>query len=189
VQYLERAVFEMHPENQPPYDVLLSQLGTFLGKENYVQGFPANSGDQPFYENRDTGIKTLKSYYNAINRKEYDRAYSYFEGAPNPDPSVAPPYQQFVAGYSDTTSVALAVGTETVDAGAGNLFSTVPVVLIAKHTDSSTATFSGCYILHRLNVGISGDPRDLLWSIRSAKLAAAPNNASIDTLLAQKCTP
>ena len=28
VQYFERAVFEMHPENKPPYDVLLSQLGT-----------------------------------------------------------------------------------------------------------------------------------------------------------------
>jgi hypothetical protein len=189
VQYFERAVFEMHPENQPPYDVLLSQLGTFLGKENYVQGFPANSGDQPFYENRDTGIKTLKSYYNAVNRKEYDRAYSYFEGAPNPDPSVAPPYQQFVSGYADTASVALAVGTETVDAGAGNLYSNVPVVLIAKHTDGSTVTFSGCYILHRLNFGISGNPADLLWSIRSAKLTTVPNNSSIDALLAQKCTP
>jgi hypothetical protein len=29
VQYFERAVFEKHPENQPPYDVLLSQLGKF----------------------------------------------------------------------------------------------------------------------------------------------------------------
>jgi outer membrane protein assembly factor BamB len=29
VQYFERAVFELHPENQSPYDVLLSQLGTF----------------------------------------------------------------------------------------------------------------------------------------------------------------
>src|SRR6478609_5789086 len=29
VQYFERAVFEMHPENQPPNDVLLSQLGKF----------------------------------------------------------------------------------------------------------------------------------------------------------------
>ena len=29
VQYFERAVFELHPENQPPYNVLLSQLGTF----------------------------------------------------------------------------------------------------------------------------------------------------------------
>jgi pimeloyl-ACP methyl ester carboxylesterase len=36
VQYFERAVFEMHPENAPPYDVLLSQLGTFRYKQNYV---------------------------------------------------------------------------------------------------------------------------------------------------------
>ncbi len=35
VQYFERAVFEKHPENQPPYDVLLSQLGTFLYKQKY----------------------------------------------------------------------------------------------------------------------------------------------------------
>lgn len=32
VQYFERAVFEMHPENKAPYDVLLSQLGTFKSK-------------------------------------------------------------------------------------------------------------------------------------------------------------
>src|SRR5436309_3301760 len=35
VQYFERAVFEYHPENKPPYDVLLSQLGTFQYKAKY----------------------------------------------------------------------------------------------------------------------------------------------------------
>jgi virginiamycin B lyase len=35
VQYFERAVFEHHPQNQPPYDVLLSQLGTFRYKAKY----------------------------------------------------------------------------------------------------------------------------------------------------------
>jgi hypothetical protein len=35
VQYFERAVFEYHPENQPPYNVLLSQLGTFRYREKY----------------------------------------------------------------------------------------------------------------------------------------------------------
>ncbi len=29
VQYFERAVFEAHPQNRPPYDVLLSLLGDF----------------------------------------------------------------------------------------------------------------------------------------------------------------
>jgi hypothetical protein len=35
VQYFERAVFELHPENQPSYNVLLSQLGTFRYKAKY----------------------------------------------------------------------------------------------------------------------------------------------------------
>ena len=38
VQYFERAVFELHPENQAPYDVLLSQLGTFRYKAKYAAG-------------------------------------------------------------------------------------------------------------------------------------------------------
>jgi len=38
VQYFERAVFEMHPENPAPYNVLLSQLGTFRLKDKYPGG-------------------------------------------------------------------------------------------------------------------------------------------------------
>jgi|GEM_PF-2755762 len=40
VQYFERAVFELHPENKPPYDVLLSQLGTFQFNRKYPNGEP-----------------------------------------------------------------------------------------------------------------------------------------------------
>ena len=44
VQYFERAVFEMHPENQPPFDVLLSQLGTFQYRAKYAGGAPSTPG-------------------------------------------------------------------------------------------------------------------------------------------------
>jgi beta propeller repeat protein len=40
VQYFERAVFEYHPENDAPYDVLLSQLGTFRYRAKYPEGAP-----------------------------------------------------------------------------------------------------------------------------------------------------
>jgi len=40
VQYFERAVFELHPENQPPNDVLLSLLGVFLYNQKYPGGAP-----------------------------------------------------------------------------------------------------------------------------------------------------
>lgn len=40
VQYFERAVFESHPENKAPNDVLLSLLGVFRYKEKYPDGAP-----------------------------------------------------------------------------------------------------------------------------------------------------
>ena len=36
MQYFERAVFELHPENPAPYNVLLSQLGTMRYKMKYA---------------------------------------------------------------------------------------------------------------------------------------------------------
>ena len=44
VQYFERAVFESHPENAAPNNVLLSLLGSFLDKQKYPNGAP---GQQP----------------------------------------------------------------------------------------------------------------------------------------------
>jgi hypothetical protein len=40
VQYFERAVFEAHPENSEPFDVLLSQLGRLRYSEKYPDGAP-----------------------------------------------------------------------------------------------------------------------------------------------------
>ncbi len=45
VQYFERAVFEMHPENPPIYRVLLSQVGTFHAKYKYPAGLPQKLDD------------------------------------------------------------------------------------------------------------------------------------------------
>ncbi len=189
VQYFERAVFEMHPENKAPFDVLLSQLGTFLSRSKYTQGFPPAAGAAPFYEDRTDPVAALVSFYNAINRKEYERAYSYFQGAPNPSPDLVGPFAQFVKGYADTASVTLAVGKAVEDAGAGNIFASFPVVLTAKHTDGSTQVFSGCYFMHRVNTGISENRDDELWSINAAKLTVAPANRTVDQLLAQECSP
>jgi hypothetical protein len=46
VQYFERAVFEKHPENAAPFDVLLSQLGTFQFKRKYPGG-DSSTGQTP----------------------------------------------------------------------------------------------------------------------------------------------
>jgi iron complex transport system substrate-binding protein len=44
VQYFERAVMELHPENQPPSDVLLGQLGTYAYKAKTDLSFTDSTG-------------------------------------------------------------------------------------------------------------------------------------------------
>src|SRR6266568_426848 len=43
VQYFERSVFEMHPENPAPNDVLLSLLGVSRYKQKYSDGAPGQT--------------------------------------------------------------------------------------------------------------------------------------------------
>lgn len=53
VQYFERALFEFHPEKQPPNDVLLALLGSFTYQERYPYGaspqVPADFGLNDYF--------------------------------------------------------------------------------------------------------------------------------------------
>ena len=52
---------------------------------------------QPAYvDDRSTAASLVRSYYNAINRQEYARAYTYFG-----DNNAPQSYASFAAGYAD----------------------------------------------------------------------------------------
>jgi hypothetical protein len=146
------------------------------------QACPASQGPQASaaYENRGDPVGLLASYYNAINRKDYQRAYGYWGTPPSPP-------DQFAQGYADTAWVLLAVVPPTfIDAGAGNQFASIPTLLFATHTNGSKATFSGCYVMRRANPQIEGAPNDGAWRIERASIA--PAGADAMALLAQACS-
>src|SRR4029453_17019999 len=105
--------------------------------------------------------EVLASYYNAINRQEYQRAYSYWETPPSP-------YDQFVQGYADTASVQLIVQLPPfIDAGAGNAYSNIATVLIATTREGGQQTFVGCYTTHKVNIHPD------VWHLARATVAPA----------------
>ena len=69
VQYFERAIFELHPENATPYDVLLSQLGRLRYNQRYPTGAPGQqaSRDNPrsFAATGKVGGGRFRSYWEA----------------------------------------------------------------------------------------------------------------------------
>jgi multiple sugar transport system substrate-binding protein len=69
-QYFERSVMELHPENQPPYDVLLSLLGSMRYNQKYSSGAPsqkvnAEAGAVKFAQTGHTVGGKFLAYWNS----------------------------------------------------------------------------------------------------------------------------
>src|SRR6185437_17036568 len=84
--------------------------------------FPAFAAEPAYLDDRSTAAALVKSFYNAVDRHEYARAYTYFGAAGGPQP-----YAQFAAGYADTVSVRVVTGTAQGEGAAGSTYFTLPV--------------------------------------------------------------
>jgi hypothetical protein len=147
-------------------------------------GAPGTGIDASRYvDDRSAGEQAIRSYYNAVNRKEYSRAYSYWE----PGASGLAAFGPFSAGYANTKSVALATKPGATDVGAGQLYYSVPAVITASNTDGSTTVFSGCYKLHLGSPNAQATPPFQPLGIQSAKVAQAASGANANDLLNAAC--
>jgi hypothetical protein len=107
-----------------------------------------------YLDDRSTPVSVLLSYYNAINRHEDLRAYSYWA-----DPSTSQgTLDQFTNGYSDTASVSLVFGKVSSEGAAGSIYYTVPVVINSITTAPAIQKFAACYILRLSQPGNYGAP-------------------------------
>ena len=148
----------------------------------------AQSNQQPYLDDRSTPIQVLKSYYNAINRQEYVRAYSYWGQKGTGAKSQPPAYQQFAAGYSNTTQVKLTTGKARGEGAAGSVYTTVPVTLSVTNINGSKDTFVGCYTLRQVNPKLFSVPPFTAIHIESANIRKIADNENAVSLMKQSCT-
>ncbi|HUZ03669.1 MAG TPA: hypothetical protein VMU89_25270 [Thermomicrobiaceae bacterium] len=148
---------------------------------------PGDIAAARYLDDRGTAEAVVRSYYNAVNRQEYARAYGYWE--PAAAASQLKPFDQFQQGYAQTTSVTLTIGTVGSDVGAGQLYYMVPVAIAARNSDGSTQRFVGCYRLHLARPEIQAVPPFQPLAIQSASLRQVPVGASAEAPTAQSCQP
>ncbi|MGO4852718.1 hypothetical protein [Phaeovulum sp. W22_SRMD_FR3] len=108
--------------------------------------------DVPYLDDRSTPAAVVQSLYNAINSGQYLRAYSYFDADRIGD------YPSFKAGYDTTQSVALRLGEQRQDSGAGTTYTQLPAVIKAVETDGRTQVYAGCYTLSAVSPSIQDYP-------------------------------
>lgn len=143
---------------------------------------PDTAAPDDYRDDRSSAVSVLKSYVNALNRKEYARAYGYWE-----ENGEVEPFADFQAGFAETQAVTLETGALSGEGAAGNLFYTLPVTLHATHTDGNTQTFVGCYTLHISQPAVQATPPFRPLGIRSAALVEAAAGADTAALMATAC--
>jgi hypothetical protein len=139
---------------------------------------------EPEYENLTSPVDLVASYYNAINRHEYLRAYGYWETAPNP-------YNEFVQGFADTISVQVIIQPPTrIGAAAGSRYVEIPTVLIADHQAGTQHSFAGCFVTRISNLRPPAIPEEDVWHLYNADIAeVSDETATIPALLTEACEP
>ena len=141
-----------------------------------------------YLDDRSSAEEVLRSYYNAINRKEYVRAYSYWSHPGTSDNPQPPAYPQFEQGYQDTASVDMTLGTVKTGAAAGSVYYSVPVTLVSKQTNGTSKTFAGCYTVRQPQPRNFGAPPFTPMGIESAKIQEVPANGNATDIMNQACS-
>jgi hypothetical protein len=128
-------------------------------------------------------VEVVSSLINAINLKQYVRAYGYWQNAAN----TSQDYNSFAAGYADTSSVTATFGTATSNSGAGQLQYKVPLSMQVSTTAGTTKLYVGCYTLHLTQPGLQTMLPFSPLGIIDGKVKQVDNNTDTGPLLATAC--
>lgn len=142
----------------------------------------ANLNPDNYIDNRSGAVEVVSSLFNAINRKEYVRAFSYWQ-----DPAAVGNYADYAAGFADTGLITATFGSVISDAGAGQYYYQVPVTQTVQTTGGTTQIFVGCYTLHLANPGMQAVMPFEPLGITRGRFALVANDLDTTGLMERAC--
>ena len=141
---------------------------------NFVNSSTPEPGNGPRDERSDP-LQTLASYYNAINARDYRRAFRLWDSPPSS-------YEQFARGFADTDRIRLLVEPSTrVDGAAGSVYAEIPTIVISTTRNGNERVFAGCYVMRRSNV------QDRGWQIYRADVSPVLSSTRLSRILSRSC--
>ena len=108
-----------------------------------VTGLNADTKDK--FDNVETPENVMLSFEDAINNKDYERAWNYWSSAPSDN------YEKWKKGYAGTKNISLYYKLKDTDAGAGNRWVTYSVRMFSVDTKGKKHLYEGEYTLHSTN--------------------------------------
>ena len=140
----------------------------------------ADAQEARYLDDRSSAASLVASLYNAIDRKEYGRAWGYFgEAKPARD------FETFVKGYETTKSVRVVTGSVASEGAAGSTYYSIPVAISSVGTDDMEQVFAGCYTARLANPQIQGE---IFTPLHLEKGSLAKSDKPLDDAVPANCT-
>lgn len=123
-------------------------------------------------------VALIASFYDAINRRDYSKAYGYW---------IAPDsYEVFRRGYENTSSVQVFVEPPVwVTDLWGNLQAAAPTGIVAKQRDGSSRYFAGCYLVTATRPTQGQKP---LWRLSHASVEETDSDQKLVEVMDEQCS-
>ena len=142
---------------------------------------PTTAPDTGYLDDRSSAEQLIRSYYDAINRRQSIRAYAYWEPS-----TTLPTYDTFAKGFADTTSAQVELSTVGGSPGAGQLYWSVPAAVFST-TSAGAQNFVGCYTVHLARPEIQTAPPFKGMLISAGQVSAVASAAAARSGLASVC--
>jgi hypothetical protein len=139
----------------------------------------ALAADPAYLDDRSAPEALVRSLYNAIERREYARAWSYF--AEKPGESL----QAFGEGFADTDTVIVQTGVTAEEGAAGTTHYYLPVAIEARTADGDAQVYGGCYEMRLANPQLQGEDFAPLQIVGGT---LSPSTDGIDAAMPATCT-
>ncbi|GAB1582005.1 hypothetical protein [Phyllobacterium phragmitis] len=133
-----------------------------------------------YLDDRSSPEALIRSYYNAINRQEYARAYSYYS-----EEGREPDFEKYAKGYENTKSVTIALGKTEPEGAAGSIYWSLPLAIRSATNDGKEEVFTGCYTIRIANPTMQEAPPFQPMSIMTGSLT--PSEKPLEESVPERC--
>ena len=114
---------------------------------------PANASESAYLDNRSTPQSLVASYFNALNRNEFARAWAYWNNRIE-----GTNFEDFVEGFTSINDIGFKMGKPVSEGAAGSTFTQIPLVVEYRDEDDWRQTYRGCFLVRIATPNIQSPP-------------------------------
>ena len=106
-----------------------------------------------YLDDRSSPQLLIASYFNALNKNEFARAWSYWDNEIE-----GTNFEDFVEGFTGVEKIGFKLGKPVSEGAAGSIFTQIPYAMMTQDQDGWVEVYQGCFLTRIATPNIQSPP-------------------------------